>query len=164
LIEAVIFDFDGTLIHLPLDYDRLFQEIRRILETDNVRPLLKVLAMTNATERKRVFKIWDSIELETLPHVTLIDEGMKLYREHARKPRALVTMQGIPFVQAALLKFELSFNATATREDGLDRVKQLELVRQKLGVQFGSILFVGNKDYDQATANEVRCQFRKVVE
>lgn len=164
MIEAVIFDLDGTLIHLPLDYDKLFQEIRRILRTNNVRPLLKVLAMTKATERKQVFKVWDSIELETLPHVTLIDEGTKLYREYAQRPEALVTMQGTAFVQAALQKLELSFNAIATREDGLDRAKQLELVRRKLRVHFRSILFVGNKDYDQAAANAVKCQFRKVGE
>lgn len=164
MIEAVIFDLDGTLIHLPLDYGKLFQEIRRILGTDNVRPLLKVLAMTNVTERKPIFKVWDSIELETLPHVTSVDEGMKLYIEYARKPRALVTMQGAAFVRAVLQKFELSFNATATRENGLNRVKQLELVRRKLGLQFGSTLFVGNKDYDQAAADEVKCQFRKVGE
>ena len=164
MIEAVIFDLDGTLIHLPLDYDKLFLEIRRILGTDNVRPLLKVLAMANASERKRIFKVWDDIELETLPHVTSVDEGMKLYREYARKPIALVTMQGAAFVQVVLRKLELSFNAIATREDGLDRVKQLELVRRKLELQFGSILFVGNKDYDQAAADEVKCQFRKVEE
>jgi len=43
LIEAIIFDLDGTSIHLPTEYEKLFQELSEIMKTVNVRPLTKTV-------------------------------------------------------------------------------------------------------------------------
>lgn len=164
MIEAVIFDLDGTLIHLPINYEKLFHEIKKILKTDNVRPLLETITKVDEKRKKEIFQVWNAIELETLPNVTLIAEGKAIYEKFSEKPKALVTMQGKPLVQAALKNFDLSFDAIATREDGFDRTKQLRLVQQKLNLEFINILFVGNKDYDQIAAKNVGCRFQKVEE
>ena len=43
MIEGIIFDLDGTLVHLPIEYDNLFRELGRIMKLDTVRPLLQTI-------------------------------------------------------------------------------------------------------------------------
>ncbi len=38
MIEAAIFDLDGTLVDIPIDYHMMLVEFKRILGVDEVRP------------------------------------------------------------------------------------------------------------------------------
>jgi phosphoglycolate phosphatase-like HAD superfamily hydrolase len=87
---------------------------------------------------------------------------MKLYREFAGKPKALVTLQGKAVVTLILKKFGLSFDVVVTREDSLFRAEQLLMAAEKLKVPVGDLLFVGNADTDAAAAQKVGCQFQRV--
>lgn len=162
MIEAVIFDLDGTLIDLPMNYESLFAEIRRIMKVKNVRPLLKTVTKANEQQKKEIFTEWDRIELEALSKMTLKDAGIAIYRQYSEKPRILVTMQGRKLVKAVLERFALSFKTAVTREDSLDRVKHLMIALRSLELKPQNVLFVGNEDHDQAAAKEVGCQFRRV--
>jgi HAD superfamily hydrolase (TIGR01549 family) len=164
LIEAVIFDLDGTLIELPMDYEWLFKEVKRILETEKARPLSITVAKASTRQRKEIFKIWDEIELAALSKVTRVDEGTETYLEYSSKPKALVTMQGKAMTQAILQQFSLSFKSIITREHSLDRTKQLEIAMQKLEVPNHNILFVGNENHDEQAAERMGCRFRRVGE
>jgi HAD superfamily hydrolase (TIGR01549 family) len=162
LIEAAVFDLDETLIHLPLDYDKLFQAFSRIMNTKNVRPLTKTVPKLNEKSRREVFTVWDKAELAALGRITPIKEGIALYKNFSKKPRALVTMQGRTLVNRILERFNLTFDIILTREDCLDRAKQLKTAAQTLGVHLENVLFVGNGESDKLAAQEVGCQFLKV--
>jgi HAD superfamily hydrolase (TIGR01549 family) len=164
LIEAVIFDLDGTLIHLPIDYERLFQEFGKIMKTENVRPLTKTVARLDERTRKRLFKAWDRAETEALAGMTTNNEGIAVYKKFSEKPRALVTMQGKALVDTVLERLGLSFDLVITREDCLDRSKQLRTAAEKLGTPVQNILFIGNTDEDRLTAEILSCQFLRVRE
>ncbi len=164
MIKAVIFDLDGTLIHLPVDYERLFREFGRIMETADVRPLAKTISKLDEKTKKNVFEVWDNAELAALADMTVNDEGFALYKKFSEKPRALVTMQGKALVQIVLERLGLSFNFVVTREYCLSRVEQLKVAAEKLGVPFQNILFVGNIDDDFLAAKKVGCQFLRVAE
>jgi HAD superfamily hydrolase (TIGR01549 family) len=164
LIEAVIFDLDGTLIHLPIDYERLFREFGNIMKTDNVRPLTKTVSRLDEKTRKQLFKAWDRAEVEALAHMTTNDEGIALYKKYSEKPKVLVTMQGKALVKTVLEHLGLSFDVVITRENCLDRAEQLKTAAEKLRTSLPNILFIGNTDEDRLTAKMVSCQFLRVRE
>jgi phosphoglycolate phosphatase-like HAD superfamily hydrolase len=56
----------------------------------------------------------------------------------------------------------LSFNFIITREDSLNRVEQLRIAAEKLGIKMQNILFIGNTDEDMLAAKTVGCQFMRV--
>jgi phosphoglycolate phosphatase-like HAD superfamily hydrolase len=162
LIEAVVFDLDDTLIHLPLDYDKLLQQFSSIMKTENVRPLTKTVPKLDEKTKRQIFSLWDKAELASLPEMTPMKRGMALYNKFSKKRRSLVTMQGKAFVNRLLEQLNLNFDVILTREDCLDRVKQLRTAARILGVRLENVLFVGNGESDQNSAEEAGCRFLKV--
>lgn len=164
MIKAVIFDLDGTLIHLPIGYERLFQEFSRIMKTTDVHPLAKTISKLDEKTKNKIFEVWDNAELSASANVTVNDEGMTLYEKFSEKPKALVTLQGKALVQNILRRLGLSFNFVVTREHCLNRVEQLKIAAEKLRAPFENILVIGNTDDDFLAAKKVGCQFLRVME
>jgi HAD superfamily hydrolase (TIGR01549 family) len=162
LIEAVIFDLDGTLIHLPIDYEKLFQEFRKIMHAENVQPITEVVSKLDKNTQQQVFREWDKTELAAAANITINKQGMEIYKRFSKKPKALVTMQGKAVVENILARLKLSFDITVTREDSLNRAQQLENAAEKLKIQWVNILFVGNTENDKQAAKKVGCQFLRV--
>jgi HAD superfamily hydrolase (TIGR01549 family) len=162
LIEAVIFDLDGTLIDLPIDYAKLLEEFRKITKNDITHPITRAISRLDNHVKKRVFEVWDRAELALLNDITPRTEGMNLYKQFSPKPKGLVTMQGKAFVQSAVRPLGLRFSFIFTRENSLERIEQLKLAAQKLNVQFPSILFIGDTRDDERAAKKVGCQYRGV--
>ena len=159
---AAVFDLDGTLICLPIDWEALFAEFGRIMRVDTVRPLVDTISQLDLKTRNEVFLAWDKTELAVFHNATPCGQGMHLYREFADKPKALVTLQGKAVVQQILKKFSLTFTFVITREDSLSRAVQLQTAIEKLGASPKDVLFVGNAESDQAAAKKVGCNFQKV--
>jgi HAD superfamily hydrolase (TIGR01549 family) len=165
LIEAVIFDLDGTLITLPIDYDQLFREFSKILKTKDIQPITKTISNLDTETKKRIFQVWDEKENSAWKKGTTRKEGMAIYSRFTHKPKALVTMQGKSLVQEIMKSSSLSFDSVVTREDSLERTEQLKIAARKLGVPLGKqILFVGNTEGDATAAKNVACQFMRVQE
>ena len=163
MIEAVIFDLDGTLINLPIDYDQLFREFSKILKAEDIQPITKTLSNLDTETKKRIFQVWDEKENLAWKKGTTRKDGMAIYLKFADKPKALVTMQGKSLVQEIMKSSSLSFDSVVTREDSLERTEQLKIAARKLGVPLGKqILFVGNTEGDATAAKNVECQFMRV--
>lgn len=164
MIEAVIFDLDGTLVRLPIDYETLFNEFKRILQVPEVRPIVDTLSKLDGQPREAVFKVWDRAELSAEKNATLNKEGMSLYKRFNNARKALVTLQGRAVVQEILKRHGLTFDFILTREDSLFRTNQLTKAIKQLNAEPSKVLFVGNSESDGAAAKNVGCQFQKVKE
>lgn len=162
MIEAVIFDLDGTLIQLPIDYEKLFQEFSKIMKTTDIHPLSQKIPKLNGKTKKRIFEVWNKAELEVSANASRKDEGINIYEKFLEKPKALVTMQGKALVEDVFGRLGLSFDFVVTREHSLNRVEQLRIVAERFAASFKNILFVGNIDDDFLAAKEVGCQFLRV--
>jgi phosphoglycolate phosphatase-like HAD superfamily hydrolase len=162
VIEAVVFDLDGTLMRLPIDYEALFREFKRIMGVASVRPLVETVLRVDEKTRETVFMAWDRAELAVVEEVAVNEEGMSIYRQFGDKRRALVTLQGKAVVEEIMKLYGLSFNIAVTREDSLFREEQLTKAISLLNVEPGNVLFVGNTDSDASAAEEIGCQFRRV--
>jgi HAD superfamily hydrolase (TIGR01549 family) len=164
MTEAVIFDLDGTLINLPIDYEKLFREFSEIAKIDDMHPITKIVSKLDERTKKKVFKIWDKTEASAWREGNIKREGMTLYRKFSKELKGLVTMQGKTLAQSIIKSLKLSFDVVVTREDSLDRIEQLKIAARKLGVSLRDILFIGNTESDSAAAKNVECQFLRVEE
>lgn len=162
MIEAVVFDLDGTLVQLPIDYEMLFEEFKRIMRIKEVRPIVDKVSKVDGKTKEVVFKAWDKAELVVLGSVVINEKGMKTYRQFDGKLKALVTLQGKTAVEAILRQLGLVFAQVVTREDALSRVDQLTKAIDHLNIPPRNVLFVGNTDNDAAAAQNVGCQFQRV--
>jgi len=162
VIEAAIFDLDGTLVNLPIDYEELYADFKKITGKPSVEPVTKTIAELNPPLRKRVFKAWTNMEFAALPRMTVVEEGMTLYQQYRNMPRALVTMQGKKIVQRILEALTLSFNVIITREDSLDRITQIRVAMEKLRLNPENVIVVGDRETDKTAAETVGCKFKMV--
>jgi phosphoglycolate phosphatase-like HAD superfamily hydrolase len=161
-IKATIFDLDGTLVSLPIDYQALYSEFGRIMEIENVEPLTKTVASLNSVLRGKIFEAWTRAEFAILPKMTIVKEGMELYEQYSKIPKALVTMQGRKTVEKILCTLNLSFHVVITREDSLDRIAQITLALGKLKLKTESVLVIGDRESDRTAAEKIGCKFRMV--
>jgi HAD superfamily hydrolase (TIGR01549 family) len=163
IAAAFIFDLDGTLVDLPINYWAMSADFKQIMGVADVRPILKTVAeIKDFQTRKRVFDTWERYEMAAIPKTLFHDEGIRIYRAHAGEPKALVTMQGRKATKEIMNKFELEFKAVFTREDSFNRTEQLKMAAAQLKVNLREVLFVGNMDNDEEAAKAVGCQFRRV--
>jgi HAD superfamily hydrolase (TIGR01549 family) len=162
VIEAIVFDLDGTLVRLPINYDKLREELKKITCINDFHPIVDTVSKADGKTRKLVFAAWEKAELAVEKEISANEEGMKIYKAHADKRKALVTLQGKAIVEAILKQFGLSFDVVVTREDALFRVDQLAKAAEQLKVKMQNVLFVGNTEGDSAAATKLGCQFLKI--
>ncbi|MCW4024587.1 MAG: HAD hydrolase-like protein [Candidatus Bathyarchaeota archaeon] len=162
MIDAVIFDLDGTIVNLPIDYKKLEAEIKKHAKTDDVKPVTKTIAGLDVQAKKEVFRVWSKLEAEAWKKATVNQNVIELFEKYHFERKALVTMQGEALADEISKALNLRFDFIITREISLDRFKQLVLAKEKLGVDFSRILFVGNTEGDQKAAERANCQFLKV--
>jgi phosphoglycolate phosphatase-like HAD superfamily hydrolase len=160
--KATVFDLDGTLFCLPINWENLFEEIKHIMNVDVVRPIVEVISKVDDETRREVFNAWENAELSVYEKATPCEEGMEQYKKAVNKPKALVTMQGKRIVENLMCRFNLSFDVIVTRDDSLNRAEQLEVASQKLKTPLTEILFIGNADSDAIAAEKVGCKFIRV--
>lgn len=161
-IQAAIFDLDGTLVNLPINYQALYTEFRKIMGVKNVEPVTKTVAALTAALRGKVFEKWTAAESAILSKVTIVRDGMDLYKQYSEIPKALVTMQGTKTVERILVTLNLSFQVIITREDSLDRTAQIASALEKLRLEPENVIVIGDRETDKTAAKEVGCKFRMV--
>ena len=94
--------------------------------------------------------------------MTIMKEGRKLYQQYEKIPRALMTMQGKKTVEKILNIVHLSFQVMITREDSLDRTKQVRLAVEKLRLKPENVIVIGDRETDKTAAEKVGCEFKMV--
>jgi HAD superfamily hydrolase (TIGR01549 family) len=161
-IKAAIFDLDGTLVNLPIDYRALYTEFQKIMRIKNVEPVTETVPALNEVLRRKVFETWTIAESAILPKMTVVKEGTKLYKQYSEVPKAMVTMQGMKTVEKILRILNLTFQVVITREDSLDRTAQITLVLEKLRLKPEDVIVIGDREADKIAAEKVGCKFRMV--
>jgi len=158
-IKLVIFDLDGTLVHLPIDYEELKSEISKILKIRKVSSILDALSDVDDEIKMKIFNVWSKLELKALPSMIKIDEGIELYNSFRHVPKCLITLQGKQVVTKILERTGLRFNHIVTREDSVSRSKQIKIIIEKFRIKPSRVLVVGDRESDRKAAEENGCSF-----
>ncbi|QQG48928.1 MAG: HAD family hydrolase [archaeon] len=152
---AFVFDLDGTLVRLPVDWDAVRARLKALFETDSAFvPLFESLKEHLALEpgkRTLAFGVVDEAEAKAAAACEPVGGALELVKKlGAKSSVGLVTMQGRRAVDRIAEDHGLvhAFAARATREDSLDRAEQLGLVLQKMSATAAGTLFVGDRAND----------------
>jgi len=160
--RTYIFDLDGTLVNLPVNWNALKEELATKLGIEDQLPPLYQLFNDNLTNRpdllKIAFDVMDQDELKAVRDAELIDGALDVLERLAKDSSlALVTLQGKAACDTLLKRFDLSrfFEIILTREDALDRTKQITLVLTMMHTSAGNATMIGDRDNDMVCAKKV---------
>lgn len=163
--KAVIFDLDGTLVTLPVDWDAVRQDLREYFKTtDAFLPLFKVLESKirrKPEARPRLFQLIDNYEVAAASKSRLLVGVFDLFKFLAGRAKlVLVTMQGRMVCSQLLEMHGLArfLEFSLTREDSLDRSVQLGIALDRLATGSRDTLFVGDRVNDLNSGKQAGVQ------
>jgi len=157
--SAYIFDLDGTLFALPIDWQGVRTDLSRLsgesLKEKPVFEIISALVRTRPEIANQALSIIESCELKSLEEAEPIAGALELVGRLAGVSRlALVTLQGKMACRRVLTSHGVIglFETMVTREDSLDRADQLQIALKRLGVPAEKVLFVGDRLNDVVSA------------
>lgn len=167
MINTIIFDLDGTLINLNIDFIKLKSEVQALLKMkEPPTPFLEKIiehSSENLSLRNMIWNVIDRVEEESISKVHIFPETIQVINELKEKGYnlSLVTMQGRKIVHKILKKFSLFklFNPKITREDSHLRNLQIELVIKNLKLSKNQIIMIGDRinDVNSSKKAGVKC-------
>jgi HAD superfamily hydrolase (TIGR01549 family) len=159
----VIFDLDGTLLTLPVDWEAVKRSLRDYFKSEDAfLPLFKTVEakMTQRPEaRSKVFSLIDDYEVAAAKRSRLLPGVLALFSHLAGRSKVtVVTMQGRRVCSQLLEMHGLArfIEFSLTREDSLDRSVQLEIALKRLSLSPRDALFVGDRMNDVNAAKQVK--------
>jgi phosphoglycolate phosphatase len=159
---AYIFDLDGTLLTIPVDWAKARDEVGKMAGVPlGDAPLfakMEQLVSVRPSIRESLFAMIDRHELEAVPSSAPAEGALELLTHLSKEAEVgLVTMQGSAACGKVLSKHRFGdfFETRVTREDSLDRAAQLRLALQSLGSAPGDALFTGDLPNDVLCGKKV---------
>lgn len=153
-ITKIIFDIDGTLVLLPIDWSRV---IARIRSEENIGSLtfLGFIAKYHGSEVFwRIHRFLESLEVDAADRPVILDNSGEVLKKLCRRiDLGFITMQSRSAAKKVLSKLgidkcENNLGVLSTREDAATRVEQIAKVLKVLNVSPKEVLFVGDKVLD----------------
>ena len=163
---AFIFDLDGTLLLLPVDWVTAREELSDMMKgpLDPLNPIFVTLERFLAKEpgrRAEVLALLDRFESPALERTELYPGAREVLEALKPAKLALVTMQGRKAVDSLFrsLRIDGRFRKIITREDSMNRAEQLRMAARALGVDHSAAVFTGDRRNDLEAAKEVGMRF-----
>lgn len=160
--EYFVFDLDGTLFTLPVDWAAVRDEFAALAgERIEGRPLFQEVQRVSSAKpalKQGILSMIESHELRAADSAKPLPGAVELvYSLFEVSKLALVTLQGRRACDEILRRHKLVdlFEAVVTREDSLDRAAQLEAALNRLGIRPRDAFFVGDRLNDVVCAKRV---------
>ncbi|MDA4122187.1 MAG: HAD-IA family hydrolase [Thaumarchaeota archaeon] len=161
----VVFDMDGTLISLPVEWDKVRAELQRLTGTSlTFNPFFldfQTIVAKDPLLLGPMMRTIDEYEAKAVPQARLEEGATDVLDALSRKAKlSLVTMQGREACDRILEALGIggSFASRFTREDSMDRTTQLRTALESLEANVAEAFFVGDRinDLNAARAAGVR--------
>jgi len=165
MIKGIIFDLDGTLIQLPIDYEKIQKKLKEFFNiSDNLIPLIPKIIELSKNDQNKIKKSFDLIcEEEELVcnDFKIMDGTLEILKFYKSKNilLSLVTMQCNGALTKVLEKMEISdlFDSLISRDESVDRQNQIKLSLKNIGIKASEVLVVGDRINDIESAKKVGC-------
>lgn len=161
-----VFDLDGTLISLPVEWDKVREDLRGLTGTSlEFAPFF--LDVQNVVAKDPlllgpVMRTIDKYEALAVPQARLEDGAMDaLSSLSGRAELSLVTMQGRAACDRVLQVLDIGrfFASSFTREDSMERTAQVRMALRSLGAKEAESVFVGDRINDLKAARSAGVRF-----
>ncbi|MDH5816336.1 MAG: HAD-IA family hydrolase [Candidatus Nezhaarchaeota archaeon] len=163
-MRVLISDLDGTLVYVPVKWSEVKEALSRILGSE-VMSIFEVLRWARAKSEdlyRELSGLIEEYEVNSMRELRRLEgsrELLKRLKEFDVKI-AIVTLQGERSLKKALEVSDLApyVDAYVTRDEELDRAKQIEIALKKLDAEIGrdSIVFMGDRASDLEAGMKLR--------
>jgi len=167
MIKAIIFDLDGTLIRLPIDYNKIQNMLRELFGTsENFIPLIATIIKKAQDDKEKISKAFELIcreELSSIDKMEIIDGALSLLKDIQSQKiiLSLITMQCKEAVTRILSKLNIGnnmFSIIISRDESYDRLDQIKKTVEKLSVAPNEVIVIGDRIHDIKSAKKVGCK------
>jgi len=157
-VKGIIFDLDGTLVRLPVDWRRVLNTIEEMLGT-KVKSLIGLYAEIWGTKTYEVVsRKVEEFEIASLDKMEILDDSPKLLKSLSTKYFiGLVTFQSRKVARKILERIGVEEIVVATRDDSPTRADQISLIISSTSLNPRDFLIVGDRLNDVYSALRVGC-------
>jgi len=155
-MRVLVSDLDGTLIHVPVNWSEVREALSSTLKSE-VSSIFEALRSARSRDEelyRRLSKLVEEYEvgsMKDLQELRGAKELLRLLKDCGVKV-AIVTLQSEGSLKRALEVSGLApyVDVYVTRDDELDRARQIKIALQRLGAEIGrdSIVFMGDRPSD----------------
>jgi len=155
-MKVLISDLDGTLIHVPVNWSEVKEALSRALKNE-VSSIFEALRGARSRDEglyRELSKLVEEYEVNSMKDLKELRGSKELLRQlkECGVKVAIVTLQSERSLKKALEVSGLApyVDAYVTRDEELDRARQIEMALQKLGAEVGrdSVVFMGDRPSD----------------
>jgi len=165
MIKGIVFDLDGTLVRLPIKYDKIFTKLQDLFDTqDEFKPLIQtIIKKANNDSRiiEKAFNIICEEEVIAANNFKIIDDSIETlnYFKNKNYSLCLVTMQCMKAAKIVLDKMQISelFSSIITRDITSERSIQIKKSVNVLSFFPNEVVVVGDRIHDVVSAKQVGC-------
>lgn len=166
MIRGIIFDLDGTLVRLPIRYDLVQNNLKKIFNTqDEFKPLIVSIISHAKGDSSKINEAFESIckeESRATDELEIIENAFDVleFFKSKKLKLGLVTMQCRKAVERVISKVDqLSvFSSVISRDESYDRKEQIEKMLKSLQLASDDALVVGDRIHDIVSAKKVGCR------
>jgi len=166
MIKGVIFDLDGTLVHLPTDYKTIQEKLKNIFQIDEqFSPLIPSIIAKAKGDNSKINQSFEMIceqeviAVQNLEFMTGVNDIMSFLKAK-NCLLCLVTMQCRKAAIEILNKLGITdfFTNILTRDESYDRFEQIQQTLEKIKLNPEQILVIGDTINDMKCAKKAGCQ------
>ena len=165
MTKGIIFDLDGTLIQLSINYDSIQKTLKEFFYTsENLMPLIPTIIKLSKNDQNKINTSFDLIckeEILASKNFHTMNNAVEILKFLKSKNLilCLVTMQCKNALEKILSKMEVLdlFDSIITRDENYDRFEQIMNSLKNTDLNSSDVLVVGDRIHDIESAKKAGC-------
>ena len=165
MIKGIIFDLDGTLIQLSINYDVIQNNLKQFFSTSkNLKPLIPTIIELSKNDQNKIkiaFNLICKEEISASKNFKIMDETVDVLKFLKSKNLilCLVTMQCRTALKEILYKMNILdlFDFVISRDENYDRFEQIQNSLKQSSLHSSEVLVIGDRIHDVESAKKAGC-------
>lgn len=165
MIKGIIFDLDGTLIQLPINYEIVQNNLKFFFNTSkNLTPLIPTIIELSKNDQNKIKKAFSLIckeEILASKNFKIMNDAIEILQFLKSKNLilSLVTMQCRDALEKILYKMNILdlFDFIITRDENYNRFEQIQHSLNHTSLNSSEVLMIGDRIHDVESAKKAGC-------